>query len=128
MRASRLVFRGHVGGGGDLEEDFVALPEFEIEAAPAELFVFGVLEFDGLVDGAGARVVLHDVFGLHAAISSDAEPQRAALALEAIGEEHGAVFLLSTSLRVAAGVNAEAVPSVEENSPGLECGRPWKVN
>ena len=91
-----------------MEKDFVAFPEFEIKAAPTELFVFGVLEFNGLVDGAGARVVLDDVFGLHAAVSSNAEPQRASFAPEAVGEEEGALFLREGVGDVAAGMDSDA--------------------
>jgi hypothetical protein len=76
-----------------LEEDFVVLPKLEVEGAPGEGFVFGLFEFDGFVDGAGAGVVLDDVFGFDTAGSCNAEPESAAGVLKAVGEENGAVFL-----------------------------------
>ena len=85
-----LVLGRQVGHGGELQEDLVALPEAEIERAPAELAILGLLQLDGLVDRAGARVVLHDVLRLHAAAAGNAEPERAAFVAEALRVQHRA--------------------------------------
>ena len=60
------------------------------------------------MDGAGAWVVLDDVFGFYAAVSGDAEPERAARIFETVGEKDGAVCLGDGAGEVAAGVDADA--------------------
>ena len=103
----RFVLRRHVCRRRHLQEDLVTLPEFEIQAAPREFFVLRVLEFDSFVNRSGARVILHDVFGLHAAISSHAKPKRAALALEPLREHHRALFRAQRIRNEARWMNAQ---------------------
>ena len=104
-----------------MEEDFVVFPKLEVEGAPGEGFVFGIFEFDGFVDGAGARVVLDDVFGFDATGSGDAEPEGAAGVLKAVCVEDGAVFLAEGVGDVGAGVDSEG-GVVEGEFAGFRAG------
>ena len=59
---------------------------------PAKPNILRILELLGLVDGAGARVVLHDVAHPRAACPGRPQPQCAAFTLETRRHQHAAIF------------------------------------